>query len=119
MKTEIHQLIDWHSEIGAAFGQLRGFMTQIQKVYDRAFLLEPTKLNRVVGVIHERLRDHSAYSLQDSYEVSLSNQHVEQTAKLEDVLALDNTRKHRIQRLLVACAVTTADGGDSLSMRFK
>jgi hypothetical protein len=47
-------------------------MKHIHNEYQQPFLLEPTKLNRLVGKIHERLADHPNSTLYDRFEVFLS-----------------------------------------------
>jgi hypothetical protein len=82
-------------------------MKQIDKPYERGFLLEPTKLTRLIDKIHERLGDHQNTTTNDSFEVFLSDkQHVKMTS-VEQVLAIENSRKHKIQRLLIVCSAVT------------
>jgi len=77
---------------------------KVEKEYPRAFLLEPTKLTRIVDKIHERLGDHQCTTTRDHFEVFLSgNQHVE-LANVDAVLALENLRKRKILRLVITCS---------------
>ena len=64
-------------------------------------MLEPTKLTRLVETIHERLADHPGGSHNDHFEVFLSGNRREESITLEGVLAMENSRRHRIQRLLI------------------
>jgi hypothetical protein len=82
-------------------------MKYIYKEYDKPFLLEPTKLNRLLDTIHERLADYPQANVQDSFQAFLSGDRREEMTKVEDVLALDNSRKHRIRRLLIVCSAST------------
>jgi hypothetical protein len=82
-------------------------MKHIHKEYQQSFLLEPTKLNRLVGKIHERLADHANSASHDSFEVFLTGSRREEMTKADDVLALDNSRKHRIERLVISCSAST------------
>jgi hypothetical protein len=84
-------------------------MKHIHKEYQQPFLLEPTKLNRLVGKIHERLADHPKSTLYDRFEVFLSGSRREEMTTVDDVLALDNSRKHKIERLVLVCSASTPD----------
>lgn len=70
------------------------------------FLLEPTKLGRLVDKIHERLGDHQNIRLHDTFEVFLTGNRCEERTALDEVLALDNSRKHKITRLIVTCSAS-------------
>ena len=76
-------------------------MKQIHKEYDRPFLLEPTKLTRLINTIHERLGDHPYTTAHDHFEVFLSGNRHEELSSIDAVLALENSRKQKIQRLLI------------------
>jgi hypothetical protein len=79
-------------------------MINVHKEYYQPFLLEPTKLGRLVDKIHERLKDNEETRPHDTFEVFLTgNRHEEMTA-LDQVLALDNSSKHKITRLIVTCS---------------
>ncbi|MGD9850436.1 MAG: hypothetical protein AB7T38_04130 [Nitrospirales bacterium] len=82
-------------------------MKQIHKDYKRPFLLEKTKLDRLMGVIHERLGEHSNTTMHDDFEVFLTGQRREEMISVDDVLNLDNSRKSKIQRLLITCCAST------------
>jgi hypothetical protein len=79
---------------------------EISKNYRRAFLLEPTKLRRLIEIIHDRLcnQQHTAY--RDSFEVFMCASHREDMNNVEDVLALDNSNKRKIQRLVIVSSAT-------------
>jgi len=47
-----------------------GVMINVHKEYHQAFLLEPTKLRRLVDKIHERLGTNRGLHLNDTFEVS-------------------------------------------------
>jgi hypothetical protein len=83
-------------------------MKQIHKEYGRPFLLEPTKLIRLMGKIHERLADHKTSVPHDSFEVFLSGERREEMTNLDDVLSLDNSPKRKIRRLLIVSTASTA-----------
>ncbi len=83
-------------------------MTQIHKEYERYFLLEPTKLTRLIDKIHERLADHPHTSTHDYFTAFLRGNRREELTNVDDVLALDNSHKHKIQRLLIVCSASTA-----------
>ena len=83
-------------------------MQHINKEYKQAFLLEPTKLTRLIDKIHERLNDQQNTTQRDHFEVFLSGDHREEVSSLDQVLALANWRKHKITRLVIVCSASTA-----------
>ena len=85
-------------------------MINAHKEYREAFLLEPTKLVRLVDKIHERLADLQNATLHDTFEVFLSGDRREELGTVEQVLALDNSRKRRITRLAIMCSASTVEG---------
>ena len=88
-------------------------MIHVHKEYQQAFLVEPTKLGRLVDKIHERLADHKNTTLHDQFEVFFTGNRREEMTNLDDVLALDNSRKHRIIRLAMACAASSSGAARS------
>src|ERR1035441_8557957 len=82
-------------------------MKQIHKDYERAFLLEKTKLGRLMDIVHGRLGEHHGTTKRDDFEVFLSGQRREEMTGIDDVLKLDNSRKCKIQRLLITCCAST------------
>jgi hypothetical protein len=79
-------------------------MNEIHKEYASPFLLEPTKLNRIIDKMHERLRDHDPTMKLDKFDVFLSGNQHQQLHTIDEVLALDNSRKQRIDRFIVCCS---------------
>jgi hypothetical protein len=82
------------------------FMKQIHKEYAESFQLEPTKLTRILDKIHERLEEHAHTTKRNHFEVFMSGNRREEMASVEDVLKLENSRKHKIQRVLVVCSAS-------------
>jgi hypothetical protein len=82
-------------------------MKRIQKDYARPFLLEKTKLDRLLDIIHGLLNEHDNTTEHDDFEVFLSGQRREETTSIDEVLKLDNSRKSKIQRLLITCSAST------------
>jgi hypothetical protein len=82
-------------------------MKQINKTYERPFLLEKTKLDRLLDVIHGRLGEHQGTTKRDDFDVILSGQRHEEMTKVEEVLDLDNSRTSSIRRLLISCCALT------------
>jgi hypothetical protein len=80
---------------------------KIDKGYQKPFLIEPTKLTRLVEKIHERLGEHADTTTNDLFEVFLSGNRHEELTSLDSVLALENSSKYAIQRLLVTCSTAT------------
>src|SRR5688572_1040874 len=72
-------------------------MKQVHKEYEQPFLLEPTKLLRLVDTCHEQLRLQGPAKLCDDFEVFLSgNQRIE-LKSVDEVLALENSRRRAIE----------------------
>lgn len=82
-------------------------MKQIHKDYPEAFLLEPTKLTRILDKIHERISELNPAATRDNFEVFLSGNRREELDTLDDVFALENSRRHRIERLLLVSSAST------------
>jgi hypothetical protein len=82
-------------------------MKQIHKEYVRPFMLEKTKLDRIMAVIHSRLGEYPGAAKHDDFEVFLSSQRREEMTSIDDVLKLDNSRKSKILRLLIKCCAST------------
>jgi hypothetical protein len=76
-------------------------MKKIDKEYPHPFLLEPTKLNRIVDTIHASFAAIPNATLHANFEVFLTGDRREELPSVDAVLALDNTRKHKIQRLVI------------------
>lgn len=82
-------------------------MKQIHKDYQRAFLLEKTKLDRILDVIHGLLGEHQNTTKHDDFEVFLSGQRREEMTSVDQVLNQDNSRKSKIERLMIMCSAST------------
>jgi hypothetical protein len=76
----------------------------VQKEYQKSFLVEPSKLGRLIDKIHERLRQNQNATLQDMFQVFFTGDRREDMTELDDVLALDNSRKKKIKRLAITCS---------------
>ena len=81
------------------------------KPYGGSFLLEKTKLDRLLEIIHARLGDHPHTTSHDHFEVFLSDKRCIEKHSVDDVLKLDNSRKSKIQRLLMTCCTSTEKAG--------
>ena len=77
---------------------------KVAKDYAKSFLLEPTKLRRIVDKAHERLSDHQCSTSRDLFEVFLSGKQHLELPDVESVLALENSRKNKILRLVMTCS---------------
>jgi hypothetical protein len=85
----------------------------VHKEYQKAFLLEPTKLRRLVDKIHESLGEHRDASLHNTFEVFFADSRRVELNELEDVLALDNSRRQKITRLAITCSAFSLGGAKS------
>ena len=68
---------------------------QVQKEYARPFLVEPTKLTRMVDKIHDRPAEQAEGPARDRFEVFMSGDRHEELTSLDQVLALDNSERQR------------------------
>ena len=82
-------------------------MKEIHKEYGRPFSLEPTKLTRIVDKIHDRLDELKQTEKHDRFEVFMRGDRREEMAKVEDVLALENSLRQKLERLIIVCSVIT------------
>jgi hypothetical protein len=88
-----------------------GGVKTIHKQYERSFLLEATKLTRLLEVIHDCLRSEALPFGRDRFHLFLSGDRTEEATTLEEVFAVENSKKHAIKRLLViASAGSQSDG---------
>lgn len=86
-------------------------MKHSHKDYNEAFLLEPTKLQRIVDTVHDRLADFPSALIRDDFEVFLSGNRREELGALYDVLELDNSKKRRIERLVFVSSASLEPSG--------
>jgi hypothetical protein len=85
-------------------------MHTVEKTYQQPFLVEPTKLERLLELIHQRMADHQPSNPQDAFELFLTGNRREEMTRLSDVLATDNSNRHRVRRLIVSCTATSMAG---------
>lgn len=88
-------------------------MKQVDKEYVHPFLLEPTKLRRIVDTIHASLAAISPNPQHDTFELFLTGNRREEVATLDGVLAIDNSRKHKIERLVILSSVSAPGAAKS------
>jgi hypothetical protein len=82
-------------------------MSHLHKEYSKPFLLEPTKLRRLVDRIHDRLSDHANTIQHDVFEVFFTGNRRAEMADLDQVLALDNSKTQKITALEITCFAST------------
>jgi hypothetical protein len=85
-------------------------MKTVHKEYTNGFLIEPTKLTRIVDVIHQRLAERTSNAAHDTFNVFFNGNRREELTSLTDVLALDNSRRQMIVRLLITSTTSSYDG---------
>ena len=83
-------------------------MPQVYKEYNHHFLLEPTKLTRIVDTIHGCVATIPGVILSDSFELFLNGDRHEELSGVDAVLGADNSRKHKIQRLIIRCSAAAS-----------
>lgn len=79
-------------------------MSQVYKEYNHRFLLEPTKLTRIVDTVHDCIATVPGITLHDNFELFLKGERREELSGVDAVVATDNSRKHKIQRLAFHCS---------------
>ncbi|MFL6283088.1 MAG: hypothetical protein ACJ74Q_08080 [Pyrinomonadaceae bacterium] len=79
-------------------------MRTIYKEYNSAFIVEKSKVNRLIGIVQEKLNE---FGLQTSeqFEAHLSGHKTFETNSLAEIFELDNSHRNRIKQLTVKCAV--------------
>jgi hypothetical protein len=82
----------------------------IDKDYLGSIFLEPTKLIRILNLIHERFGDHPNTVLRDRFDVFMPDNRHEVLTSVDDVLGLDNSTKRRINRLLLTSSASAEEG---------
>src|SRR5690349_21324706 len=76
--------------------------------YDSPFLVDPSKLMKLMGVIRQRL-DETALVRAEHFEMYLSSGRVIGCSSLEDILTIDNSKKNRLERLKCSCSTSRQD----------
>jgi len=88
-------------------------MTEIHKEYAWAFSLEPTKLTRLIDIVHERLADHPPSLAHDSFAVFQKGDRLDKQSDVSQVLAIENLKKRKIQRVLIQCSGVSPEESES------
>src|SRR4051794_33591467 len=65
-------------------------MIHVHEEYQQPFLIEPTKLARLLDAVHARLGRRVDHTLHDTFEVFLMGNRLELKTSLNEVLALEN-----------------------------
>jgi hypothetical protein len=84
-------------------------MKTIRKEYQRPFILEPSKLSRILDVAHDNLSSATQGQIADSFEISMAGNRTEQATVLDDVLNLDNSRRYKILRVLITSSASSSN----------
>jgi hypothetical protein len=82
--------------------------SQVYKEYNRHFLLEPTKLTRIVDTVHDCIAAVPGVTAHDNFELFLKGARHEELSSVDAVVAADNSKKHKIQRLAFHCSAAVA-----------
>jgi len=77
-----------------------------RKQFDSPFVLEKSKLRRLIEAIESKLKENGRTPEFD-FEAHLHGQKVVETASIDEILALDNSKRNRVERLVFSC--TTSD----------
>ncbi len=85
-------------------------MKAIHKEYNRAFILEETKLTRLVEVVHGCLANPGSVT-KDRFEVFAGRDRVEEATTLDEVFETENSRKNPVHRLVLTCSAPAPSPG--------
>ena len=80
-------------------------VSTLRKQFNSPFIVEKSKLKRLIEVLDAKFTENGT-SLKFEFEAHLSGQKVIETACVEEVLALDNSKRNRVERLVMNCAGT-------------
>lgn len=72
----------------------------VSKKYNSSFVVEKSKLTRLLSVINERMA-LLQQPIQQTYETHLSGQKNVTNSSIEEILSLDNSRRSKIERLVL------------------
>lgn len=78
-------------------------MPTARKLFNCPFLLEKSKLTRLLEVIESRFKQAHIATPQFAFGVELPGQKVIETESIDEVLSLDNSKRSRIQGLSITC----------------
>lgn len=94
-------------------------MRGVHKEYKRPFVLEETKLTRLLEVVHGCLATLGGVT--DHFVVFLGSNRVEDAATLDEVFATPNSRKDPVHRLVLTCsaqATSPSNGNHEIQVDF-
>ena len=74
----------------------------IQKKYQSAFVVEESKLTRLLSVIKNAFQQDGV-SYKEFFEVRLTGAKFIRTASLQHILDLDNSKRSRVEALVIKC----------------
>lgn len=89
-------------------------MKHVDKDYSGSIFLEPTKLIRILNLIHERFGDLPNIVSRDRFDVFMPDNRHEVLTSVDEVLNLDNSTKRKINRLLVTSSASAEDGSHTM-----
>jgi len=87
----------------------------IRRSYKIPFLVEKSKLGRLVTVVREKAAEVN--NIRERYEVHLSSRKLVETTALDEVLQLDNSERNRVERLTVVFEVIPTGEPDAAEQR--
>lgn len=80
---------------------------QKRKEYKKPFKLDETKLTSIVGVLRSRLSEASSGNYVERFEAFSSATARDDLSSLDALMALENSRKHSVERLLISASSTS------------
>jgi hypothetical protein len=84
-------------------------MPALVKTFRSAFVLDMSKVTRIMGIVKERLVVHPDPQ-EDQFDVELSGLKHVHCDLLDQVLEMDNSKRSRIERLVISCGATKDAG---------
>lgn len=74
----------------------------VRKTYDSAFVIEESKLTRLLSVIKNTFDRDGAY-YKEQFEARLTGEKIVATDSIQHIMELDNSERSRILRLIINC----------------
>src|ERR1700686_76618 len=84
-------------------------MQTLNRDINGSFVINESKLTRLITVVRDQLgRTNNQEGVHEKYEVHMAGDRTLQTTQLAEVLALDNTQRNRIVRVVTECEAGVA-----------
>ncbi len=79
-------------------------MSVLKKEFNSPFIVDKSKLRRLIEVAEAKFKEGGNSKFE--FEAHLSGQKVVETGSVDEILALDNSKRNRVERLAINCTGT-------------